>query len=174
MEESVWKKDENPYLVFSCSKCHQFTYVRSTQKSKKCARCGRSHVVSKILERAVIVYGVSAAVELVKSKQNEFAIKELGSHPDFRTFNDFTINKPLDKKKKNVDEENIENEYYSKFKEMLFDISKKYKRFPHYIIEIMADNYSIPKSEVKLLTRSFQKQGSLRLVKGHLYQVKFD
>jgi hypothetical protein len=174
MECNAWKKDETPYLVFSCSKCHQFTYVRPTRKSKKCARCGRSHVVSKILERGDIVYGLSTAVELVKRKQNEFAIKELGTHPDFRTFNDFTITKPLDKKEKNIDEENIENEYYSRFKEMLFDISKKYKRFPLYIIEIMADNYYIPESEVKLLTRSFQKQGILKLVKDYLYQVKLD
>ena len=174
MEDDVWRKDENPYLVFSCSKCHQFTYVRTTRKSKKCARCGHSHVISKILERGDIVYGVSTAVELVKNKQNEFALKELGTHPDFRAFNDFTITKPLDKKEKNVDKENIENEYYSRFKEMLFDISKKYKRFPLYIIEIIADNYYIPESEVKLLTRSFQKQGILKLVKGHLYQVKLD
>ena len=174
MEDSVWKKDENPYLVFSCSKCHQFTYVKPTRKSKKCVRCGRSHDVSKILEKGVIVYGVSTAVKLVKSKQNELAIKELGTHPDFRAFNDFNITKPLDKKEKNIDEENIENEYYSRFKEMLFDISKNYKRFPLYIIEMMADNYYIPESEVKLLTRSFQKQGILKLVKGHLFQVKLD
>lgn len=49
MEDTAWKKDETPYLVFACRKCRQYTYVKTTQKSKKCARCRRTHTVSDIM-----------------------------------------------------------------------------------------------------------------------------
>ena len=71
IEEIAWKKDETPYIVFSCSKCKQFTYTKTTQKLKKCVRCGRTHIVANIEEQGEIVYGISKAVELVKIKQNE-------------------------------------------------------------------------------------------------------
>ena len=91
LEEVAWKKDETPYLVFSCTKCNGFTYVKNTQKKKKCPRCGRVHVVSNISNRGEIINGISAAVDRVKEKQHELAIKELGSSPEFRSLNDFKI-----------------------------------------------------------------------------------
>ena len=62
MEEAAFKKDETPYLIYESSKCRQFMYVKTTQKGKKCLRCGRTHVVSKIIDSGEIVYGMSAAV----------------------------------------------------------------------------------------------------------------
>lgn len=173
MEEAAWKKDKTPYIIFACSKCRQFTYVKTNQKTKKCARCGRAHTVSNILDTGEIVYGISTAVEVVKQKQDEFAIKELDARPSFRTFNDFTIIQNIEFKRKGIEQEN-EKEYEQKFEEMLIELSKMHDSFPFYILEIMADNYGIPVSEVKLLTRSFIKKGILKRLKDYYYQVKLD
>ena len=89
MEEATFKKDENPYLIFECTKCKQFMYVKTTQKGKKCLRCGRTHTVSKIINSGEIVNGMTTAVEEVKKKQNEFGISALGHTPELRAFGDF-------------------------------------------------------------------------------------
>jgi hypothetical protein len=170
MEDIAWKKDETPYLVFACRKCRQYTYVKTTQKSKKCARCGRTHTVSDIMASGEVVYGISVAVETVKQKQDEFAKEELGFSPTFRTSGDFIIAQdinPVKKPRKKEDEEN----YEQKFEDMLMEITKMHEYFPYYVIEIMADNYCIPKSEVRILTRLFEKQGVLKKFKDYTYRV---
>lgn len=167
MEDIAWKKDETPYVVFACRKCCQYIYAKTTQKSKKCARCGRIHAVSSILKSGEVVLGISTAVEIVKRKQDEFAVKELGSRSDFRTFKDFTII--------NLDESELEfnnkDELEEKFRKMLVALTQKYKHFPLYIIEIMAENYRISSSEVKILIRGFQKKGVLIQLKNNLYKL---
>ncbi len=95
MEEVGWRKDENPYLIFTCSKCTQYLYVKTTQKSKKCLRCGRQHKVSSIINSGEIVKGMTKAVEMVKTRQNELAVEELGAKPEFRAGDDFTIMKKI-------------------------------------------------------------------------------
>lgn len=125
------------------------------------------------MDTGEIVYGISTAVEVVKQKQDEFAIKELGARPTFRTSNDFIIAQDIVPLKKVKKEEN-EEEYDQKFKEMLIEISKLHKSFPFYIIEIMADNYGIPKSELRLLTRQFERLGMLERLKDYTYKVKFN
>ncbi len=173
MEDIKWKKDETPYIIFTCSKCHHYIYVKSIQKTKKCARCGYVHKVSKIMERSEIIKGISNAVELVKKKQNDLAIKELGSEPEFRTLDDFKINRKVNRQKDIIDSDSNDDIYYGKFKTMLYDLSKTYKSFPYYVIEIMAENKGIPHSEVKLLTRKLQRQGFLIQVYGeNSYQIK--
>ncbi|MFW9879119.1 MAG: hypothetical protein ACFFG0_39070 [Candidatus Thorarchaeota archaeon] len=175
MEEIAWKKDKTPYVVFPCTKCHQFMYAKTVQKFKRCVRCGRSHVITKIIESGEIVIGISVAVELVKRKQNEFAIKELGTPPDFRTSNDFFIAHPSSSINiAELKEINKNGEYEGIFKIMLRELSLKYKSFPLYIIEIIADKYGIPISEVKLLTRDFQKRGILQQLKDYSFQVNID
>ncbi len=174
MEEIAWKTDETPYVVFQCAKCKQYTYTKTTRKTKKCTRCGRSHTVCKIMNSGEIVNGISTAVELVKKKQDEFAIKELGTSPEFRTVNDFKIAKSHEDKK--IESEIIvkvgnEEQYYSKFKHMLIELSTMYPKFPFYILEMMAENYNIPSSEVKLLANNFQKQGLLIRLDENLYHV---
>jgi len=81
MEEGALKKDQNPYLLFACSKCKQYLYVKTTQKTKKCLRCGRQHKVSSIINSGEIVRGITKAVEMVQFRQNELAIIELGTTP---------------------------------------------------------------------------------------------
>ena len=160
MEDTKWKKDETPYMVFACTKCRQYSYAKTSQKSKKCVRCGYTHQVSKIIDGVEIVNGISNAVELVKKKQNDFALKKLGSEPDFRTLGDFKIFKKVKDKKKTISTYSIDN-YYEKFKQILCNLSARYNSFPYYMIEIMAENYGIPKSEIKLLIRKLRKQGFL-------------
>ncbi len=172
LEEVAWEKDETPYLVFSCTKCNGFTYAKTTQKHKKCPRCGRVHLVSKILGSGEIINGISAAVDRVKEKQHELAIKELGAPPEFRSFNDFTI--PSNIKSSRDEKGQGEDVYIHKFKKMLIKLDEMYKELPFYVIEFMADNYGIPSSEVKILTRFFQKEGILIRKANSYYIVKID
>lgn len=177
MEEIAWKTDTTPYLVFPCAKCKQYTYAKTTRKTKKCTRCGRSHVVSRIIASGEIVNGISVAVELVKKRQDELAIREFGTSPEFRTVNDFTILKSVKGKSNKheiIEKEDDEEEYYSKFRHMLVELSNMYPKFPFYIIEMMAENYNIPSSEVKILAITFQKRGFLIRLDDNLYQVNIE
>ena len=172
LEEIAWKKDKTPYVVFSCTKCNGFTYAKTTQKQKKCPRCGRVHLISKIVGCGEIINGISAAVDLVKEKQHELAIRELGSSPEFRSFNDFKVRTTI--QNSSIDREQEEKEHIHRFKRMLIKLAEMYKEFPFYIIELMADNYEIPSSEVKILTRFFQKEGILIQKTNSHYKVKLD
>lgn len=173
MEDKTWERDRTPYILFACEKCHQYTYVKSTQNSKKCVRCGYTHKVNKIRYQGEIVNGISRAVELVKQKQNEIAIKELGSEPEFRTSGDFIVTGKIKSQKIIVNNDSGDVDYLDRFKQMLSNISETHNLFPYYIIEIMAENYGIPQTEVKLLTRKLQKQGYLIRKNGEfLYKKK--
>ncbi|MHA2220106.1 MAG: DUF1922 domain-containing protein, partial [Candidatus Hodarchaeales archaeon] len=55
MEDIQFKKDETPYLIFACYKCKQFLYAKTTQKTRKCLRCGRMHKIEKIIDSGEIV-----------------------------------------------------------------------------------------------------------------------
>ena len=170
MEEIAWKRDKTPYLVFPCMKCEQFTYVKTIQKTKRCVRCGHSHLVTEIVNRGEIVKGISSAVETVKKRQDEFALKELGTNPEFRASNDFKIQK-LDLKQSNIFDVDTDDDSHIKFKELLIEISNLYREFPFYIIEIKAENYGFSDSEVKLLTRNFVKKGTLIELQGSMFKL---
>ncbi len=58
------QKPPTEYIVFQCTKCDQYTYAKVKQKSKKCPRCGRNHVVANL--EGVIVEGITNAMKLVK------------------------------------------------------------------------------------------------------------
>jgi hypothetical protein len=127
-----------------------------TQKSKKCLRCGHTHQVSSIIPGGEVVLGITNALELVKKMQ-----EKLKGNPHFEVANSFNIlinelSIPRNIKKHNKEREGILIEkqlYSSQFKEMLHDLGSSYKSFPRYLIEIMADVYSIPKKEVPRLIR---------------------
>jgi len=160
MEEDTWKKDETPYLVFPCSKCANFMYVKTIKKKKKCLRCGRSHTVNNISNTGEVVKGMTNAVKMIKIKQNELAVKELGHHPDFQTTDGFQIHQAPSKIINSTLEQN--NDTLSrKFRDLLVELSLMHKKFPFYLIEIGADKYNIPASELKSLARTFLEQGSL-------------
>ena len=184
MEETAFKKDETPYLVFTCSKCRQYSYVKTTQKTKKCLRCGRTHQVKNILGLGEIVYGMTAAVNTVKQKQTELATPEFRSEGDFVVAtNKFPSRTPVKKSKSKVisDEDsykdsknNVNLGFKEQFSEVLLELSKLYGKFPRYMLEIMAENYGIPAKELKLLIRSFKKQGIITVLKneGFYYQLE--
>jgi len=159
MEEIAIKKDETPYVIFACKKCQQYSYVKTTQKTKKCLRCGRMHQVQDILKNGDIVSGMTEAVNAVKRKQNELVI------PEFRSGSDFIVatnSKTRPKIRVNaLRNEYQEIDYREKFTEMLLELSKLYKRFPIYMLEIMAENYGIPAIELKILITKAKKSGML-------------
>jgi len=160
-----FKKDRTPYLVFSCTKCSNFSYVKITQKTKKCLRCGRIHQVRNLISNGDIVQGMTSAVNKVIEKQNKLALNEMGHLPEFKSDNEFKVAisqgsrypEKLNKK---------DNTSSSKFKLMLEDISRNYQEFPIYVLEVMAENYSIPMAEISRLTVKFQREGCLKPIKG--------
>ena len=175
MEEIAFKKDETPYLVFTCKKCRQYSYVKTTQKTKKCLRCGSTHQVKDILGLGEIVYGMSAAVDSVKQKQTELAIPEFRSEGDFVVATNKTptrtrVKKSISKVLSDKDNDNDKSlNFEARFTEVLLELSKLYGKFPKYILEIMADNYGIPALELKFLIKNFKKQEVLTVLKNENY-----
>lgn len=159
MEEGKWKNDEAPYLVFSCTKCKQYSYVKTTQKTKKCLRCGRTHQVKNILNNGKIVYGMSQAVYHVKKKQNELALMKIGKNPDFTSELDYQLLVKNGSHSNHIP--NQKRDYYAKLKIILFNLYKQHKEFPRYLIELSAEIYQIPSSEIKLLIAQFRHEGFL-------------
>ena len=174
MEEATFKKDTTPYLIFECSKCKQFMYVKITQKGKKCLRCGRAHVVSKLVVLGEIVYGMTAAVEEVKRKQNDFSLTELGHDPELRAFTDFKVSgftPQSEECEQTRSDREQEEDFSDQFTKMLREIKSTYKTFPNYVLEVMADNYMIPHSTLKSLINQFQKKGILIKSKDNSYKI---
>ena len=171
MEETAFKKDETPYLIFACKKCQQFLYVKTTQKTKKCLRCGRSHQVKNVLNEGEIVSGMTLAVNTVKGKQNELAITEFRSQNDFIIDTKSIQNNSLTfaySKKENSDEPDNR----LKFKTLLLNLSKLYSKFPAYMIELMAEDTDIPNQELPRLIKKFKKKGFLIPIKDELFYYK--
>ena len=159
MEDIAIKKDESPYLIIACKKCQEYSYVKTTQKTKKCLRCGRTHQVRSILTDGVVVNGMTEAVNTVKRKQNELGTPEFRSGIDFVVSTN-SIARPKSRLKAEKKEDQ-EIDYDEKFTEMLLELSKLYKRFPKYMLEIMAEDYGIPTIELKSLIWSAKKSGML-------------
>ncbi len=175
MEDIEWKRDETTYIIFACKKCKQFMYVKQTQKTKKCLRCRRSHKVPDISNTGEIVSGITQAVEMVKEKQHELAIQELGATPKFSAYGDFKLQTSSGPKKKAEEPSRVDNEYLPQFKKMLSELSDLYTKIPYFIFEILAENYNIPDSELKILIHSFQKKGVIiRNKQDYMYRIKLN
>jgi hypothetical protein len=173
MEDTKWKKDETPYIIFPCSKCDQFMYAKETQKTKRCLRCGRSHTVNIIKSKGEIVKGMSKAVEIVKKRQEDFAIKKMGVPPEFRAFEDFKLILKEKERTYDIKNYNDESENNIKFKHLLMKLSHQYTRFPLYIIEIFAEEHGFKSSEIKLLIRRLlQEEFLIRTQKDYYFQLK--
>jgi len=159
MEDITVKRDETPYLIFACKKCGGFSFVKTVQKTKKCLRCGRKHQVQEILKNSEVVSGMTEAVNTVKRKQNELAT------PEFRSGSDFVVAAHgvarLKSRKNALKNKDKDIDYMRKFNEMLFELSRLYKRFPRYMLEIMAEDYKIPPIELTTLIRNAKKSGML-------------
>lgn len=170
MPEQKWTRDKTPYLVFPCKQCHQYSYVKLTQNTKRCLRCGHSHKVKSVIPTGQIVQGMTKALDLVKKRQGE-----INGSPQFEVDTSFTITtNVLDKDSSHVKEQKNENSwsrgleeetYHYRFKEILKKLTMMYQSFPKYMIEIMADEYSIPRQEIPRLLRTMINQGILSYMK---------
>ncbi len=165
LEGRAFKKDGKPYLVFACTKCGQYSYVKLIQKGKKCLRCGRTHQVRKLKNSGEIVNGISTAVEMVKKRQNELAIDELGGKPDLLTSQSFK--KARESSFSNYKEENEGLDQYEEFKRLLIKKTKRFTDFPRYVIELVAEESGLTKSErEKYLRILIKKRILISLDKG--------
>jgi DNA-binding IscR family transcriptional regulator len=66
-----------------------------------------------------------------------------------------------------------EIDYSARFLEALHSLQKSYKKFPKFMIEIIAENHGIPPSEVKKLFNIYRRNGILKILKneGFYYQL---
>jgi len=76
------------------------------------------------------------------------------------------------KKVFDIDTTKVEDDFSSKFTKMLQEISGSYTVFPFYVLEIMAENYGIPLTELKFLLKSSQKEGFLIHLDNNSYKIK--
>ncbi|MHA2429410.1 MAG: DUF1922 domain-containing protein [Promethearchaeota archaeon] len=156
MEQKKWEKDQTPYVVFICTKCQQYSYVRNTQKTKKCLRCGRTHQVKNILDKGEIVYGMTEAVNKVKQLQNSLGEAQFSTETEFIVSINNRIIKKVSKPIERI------GDFDGKFRKCLTELSSLYSRFPLHLIKIMARDYEIPPSELKLLINKYLKNGVLQ------------
>lgn len=65
-------------------------------------------------------------------------------------------------------------DYSDTFYEMLQFLHQSYKKFPKFMIEIMAEKYNIPLEEIKPLFLKFRKKGILLIVKDEGYTFRLN
>jgi NADH:ubiquinone oxidoreductase subunit E len=67
----------------------------------------------------------------------------------------------------------LEKDYSDKFLEALHSLQKRYRKFPKFMIEIIAEDHGIPSQEVKKLIRIYRRNGMLKILKneGFSYQL---
>ncbi len=166
MEEDEWKKDETPYLVFACLKCREYMYVKTIKKNKKCLRCGRSHTVRLVEKSGDIVKGMTAAVDFVKQKHHELALKELDGSPNFQTIDGFRVFHDEPEIKSTATDNLTE-----RFRNLLIELHNSHREFPLYMIEFMAERNNIPQFDIELLTREFRRKKILTKSENQLFKV---
>lgn len=171
MTQSRFKKDQTPYLVFACSKCGQFSYVKPTQKTKKCLRCGRTHQV-RTIKNAETVLGMTAALERVKEKQNQLALNELGKEPDLEGFSTFSIAPNSPTPELNRERDLDAGEFENLFNTILSKLSKEHGNFPRYMITLMAKQRSFPMQELDMMISRFIQLGRLKTIRDGYFQLE--
>ena len=167
-----WVKDTTAYVLFKCPKCKQYLYAKTEQKTKKCLRCGVIHEAIKIIKTGEIVYGLSNAIEMVKKRQHELALKELGNNPEFNSFHEFKITNPRGKSKESSSYKEDIDDFNSTFITILEEIRRQYSTFPMYLIELKAEEYGIQKKELQILINSFTQKGILKKTKQGFFIFK--
>ncbi|MFX1316211.1 MAG: hypothetical protein ACFE9T_10130 [Promethearchaeota archaeon] len=60
-------------------------------------------------------------------------------------------------------------DYSEIFLEVLQFLQSTYKKFPKFMIEVMAENFGIPLKEIKPLINKFRKEGILIILKNEGY-----
>ncbi|HEC37255.1 hypothetical protein LCGC14_0899780 [marine sediment metagenome] len=111
---------------------------------------------------------------MVKQKQAEFSRKKVCEIPEFRTTGDFkSSNKVSIASVQRIEKLGNIEDYTPDFKRMLSELSLTYKKFPYYIIEMMAEEYNIPNNELKILIPDFLRRGFLKRVRKNLFKISF-
>ena len=66
------------------------------------------------------------------------------------------------------------SDYSNKFLEALDYLQSTYRKFPKFMIEIIADEFGIPSNEVKELINTYTKNGILKIQRseGFYYKLK--
>ncbi|MFX1273640.1 MAG: DUF5817 domain-containing protein [Promethearchaeota archaeon] len=169
MEEKSFKKVEKSYYIFACSTCNNYSYVKTTQKGKKCLRCGRHHQVEKLKAISEVVSGISTAKDRIIELENLMARKELGSEPELRSENDFYIYYQDLQKSSSSNKIEHNGSDFLKFKLLLNTLRDKYKKFPLYLIEISAIDHQIPQEKLKFLIEKSIKNGIIKRTAEGLY-----
>ena len=59
--------------------------------------------------------------------------------------------------------------YIETFEEVLEFLNQNYRKFPKFLIEIIAENYGIPPSEINWLMDYYRKCGILTILKNEGY-----
>ncbi|MFX1236963.1 MAG: hypothetical protein ACFFAS_20075 [Promethearchaeota archaeon] len=142
MENTRWKKDTTSYYIFACFNCRNYLLVKTTQKGKKCLRCGKYHRVLDLDHVSEVVKGMTAAKDRLITLQNKLAIKELGEEPDFHAESELIVNTPKKKVRDFQSKGKTTNEF-DIFKRILLELDRKFKLFPGYLIEMMAEERKI-------------------------------
>jgi len=168
MEGATFRKDTKEYLIFPCSKCGRYLYVKATQKTKKCFSCGRTNRVSS-LKSYETVEGMTEAVQRVKERQNALAVGELGFSPTFQTKNEFKLAKIPVKKPIHSDTRDDYQESSTKFLKILEKIRDNYSRFPFQVLEMLAIEEKLPVSELRILVKEAEQKGTLTKEKDNYY-----
>lgn len=65
-------------------------------------------------------------------------------------------------------------DYTETFYKMLQFLQKSYRKFPKFMIEIMAEKYDIPIEEIKPLLQKFRRKGILHIIKEEGYTYKLN
>ncbi|MFW9822728.1 MAG: hypothetical protein ACFFE4_07330 [Candidatus Thorarchaeota archaeon] len=65
-------------------------------------------------------------------------------------------------------------DYSATFYEMLRFLQQSYKKFPKFMIEIMAEKFDIPLEEINPLFLKFRKKGILLIVKDEGYTFRLN
>lgn len=176
MEYIGFKKDKNEYLIFRCVKCNHYSYVKSTQKTKKCLRCNRTYQVRKI-QYETIVKGITKALETVKKKQNEEALKEFQEFPELRAKLDYVPSHestPTPNQMQGNKKNDNKDEYYTTFLATLKDIKKVYTKIPRYFLSILLERAKIPKSKLKVLINHALKDNRLIRIKDNYFKINIE
>ncbi|MBD3196035.1 MAG: DUF1922 domain-containing protein [Candidatus Lokiarchaeota archaeon] len=170
MEENLsFKKDSKPYVVFRCVNCEEYQYVKQTQKTKKCLRCGKKYNVKNI-EGLEIVNGITKAVQRVIHLQNNIALSE-GFEPILKNESSYIIT-PQKSSKRVPNYNNIsDNTIEERFRILLRKLSLQYQEFPKYMIELKLEKHDIPKDKLNSLMQHGIKKGFLKCCQNDYYRI---
>ncbi|MBN1801448.1 MAG: hypothetical protein JW891_08080 [Candidatus Lokiarchaeota archaeon] len=169
MKERGWKKDVTPYFVFCCFKCNNYSLVKTTQKRKKCLRCGHFHIVTQLESTSEVIKGATAARKRLIELQNSLSLKETGRLPDFSADGDYSISNSS-----NFDNiySNKELTKYDFFKMVLRKLDQRFKRFPEHVIYMLAEDHGISKEKVKRFIDICFREGFLKKTQEDLFYIQ--